>query len=199
MRPLGILVAVVVALSPNIARSQGQPQSTPPQISYAEFITLDYAARRLRFAEDNRQALNDVLGQLRGDVTRSETVVFLGDYIDRGPDSRGCIDAILEFQHEVTAAVVCLRGNHEDWFLQTRRDYSRHSWLLGWDGGLRHDSELFSGRCASLARGRRGIPPCLTIVSSVLRTLFPCSSLFRSVWSAAPYRPDWGSSRSGPV
>ena len=79
----------------------------------------------------NLSALNDLLGQLRTEVAGDDSVVFLGDYIDRGPDSKGCVDAILEFQREVTADVVCLRGNHEDWFLRTLGDYGRHSWLLG--------------------------------------------------------------------
>jgi diadenosine tetraphosphatase ApaH/serine/threonine PP2A family protein phosphatase len=57
--------------------------------------------------------------------------VFLGDYIDRGPDTRGCIDAILRFTSQVDADVVSLIGNHEDWFLRTVHDYNRHSWLLG--------------------------------------------------------------------
>jgi serine/threonine protein phosphatase 1 len=78
----------------------------------------------------NLAALTDILDQIRSEVARGDTVVFLGDYIDRGPDARGCIDAILEFQGEVRAEVVCLLGNHEDWFLRTRRDYGHHSWLL---------------------------------------------------------------------
>src|SRR5437763_16211960 len=79
----------------------------------------------------NLAALNDVLRQIRGELASGDTVVFLGDYIDRGPDTRGCIDAVLAFQHDVTANVVCLVGNHEDWFLRTLRDYGRHSWLIG--------------------------------------------------------------------
>ena len=78
----------------------------------------------------NLPALVDVLGQLRREVQRDDTVVFLGDYIDRGPDSKGCIDAILSFRNEIDAEVVTLMGNHEDWFLRTRRDHLRHSWLL---------------------------------------------------------------------
>ena len=79
----------------------------------------------------NLPALADLLGQLRPEVTADDVVVFLGDYIDRGPDSKGCIDAILSFHGEVPAKVVGLCGNHEDWLLRTMRDYSRHSWLLG--------------------------------------------------------------------
>jgi serine/threonine protein phosphatase 1 len=79
----------------------------------------------------NLDALLDLLGQLRDKVGESDRIVFLGDYIDRGPDARGCIDAILAFRHEVPAPVVCLRGNHEDWMLRTQGDHTRHSWLIG--------------------------------------------------------------------
>jgi calcineurin-like phosphoesterase family protein len=82
----------------------------------------------------NLAALRDLVGQLDSEITHSDVVVFLGDYIDRGPDSRGCIDAVLDFRARCRGKVVCLRGNHEDWLLRTRRDYSRHSWLLGMNG-----------------------------------------------------------------
>jgi serine/threonine protein phosphatase 1 len=75
--------------------------------------------------------LKDLLGQLEGEISEGDVVVFLGDYIDRGPDTKGCVDAILRFEASVPAAVVCLCGNHEDWLLRTLRDYRRHSWLLG--------------------------------------------------------------------
>ena len=75
--------------------------------------------------------LSDLLERVRPNVGAGDTVVFLGDYIDRGSDTRGCIDAILEFTATVPARVVCLRGNHEDWFLRTMHDYTQHAWLLG--------------------------------------------------------------------
>ena len=40
-----------------------------------------------------------------------DELVFLGDYVDRGPDSRGVIDQILELRR--SCRVVALRGNHE--------------------------------------------------------------------------------------
>ena len=82
----------------------------------------------------NLAALTDILGQIRSAAGSGDTVVFLGDYIDRGPDSRGCIDAILRLKRESQAAVVCLMGNHEEWLLETMRDHRRHSWLLGMEG-----------------------------------------------------------------
>jgi len=75
--------------------------------------------------------LCDLLERVRPNVGARDTVVFLGDYIDRGSDTRGCIDAILEFTATVSARVVCLRGNHEDRFLRTMHDYTQHAWLLG--------------------------------------------------------------------
>lgn len=81
----------------------------------------------------NLPALKDLLACLRGDMGQDDAVVFLGDYIDRGPDTKGCIDAILDFQQEFANRVVCLRGNHEDWMLRTFDDHRRHSWLMGMD------------------------------------------------------------------
>jgi serine/threonine protein phosphatase 1 len=79
----------------------------------------------------NLAALCDLVSRLEAEIDASDVVVFLGDYIDRGQDSRGCIDEILEFRARCRGEVVCLRGNHEDWMLRTQKDYSRHSWLLG--------------------------------------------------------------------
>ena len=79
----------------------------------------------------NLPALNDVLDQLRDAAGHGDSIVFLGDYIDRGTDSKGCVDAIFHFRRDVAADVVCLIGNHEDWMLRTQHDYGRHSWLLG--------------------------------------------------------------------
>ena len=79
----------------------------------------------------NLPALDDLLGQIRREVGKGDAVVFLGDYFDRGPDAKGCVDVVLEFQRDVKAAVICLCGNHEDWLLRTLADFRRHSWLLG--------------------------------------------------------------------
>ena len=41
----------------------------------------------------------------------NDTMVFLGDYIDRGPNSRDVIDQLIELKRQCRA--VFLRGNHE--------------------------------------------------------------------------------------
>ena len=65
-----------------------------------------------------REPLDELLATLRPRLSTDDTVVFLGDYIDRGTDARGCIDAVLAFRDSVPARVVCLIGNHEEWLLQ---------------------------------------------------------------------------------
>ncbi|HEY0254536.1 MAG TPA: metallophosphoesterase, partial [Kofleriaceae bacterium] len=47
-----------------------------------------------------------------------DTVVFLGDYIDRGPDSAGVVAWLRDLASTTSAKIVFLRGNHEDAWLQ---------------------------------------------------------------------------------
>jgi serine/threonine protein phosphatase 1 len=82
----------------------------------------------------NREALDDLLSRLEVELQPIDTVVFLGDNIDRGPDSSGCIERILRFRAETPATVVTLLGNHEDSFLRTSEDPSRYSWLTVMEG-----------------------------------------------------------------
>ncbi len=46
----------------------------------------------------------------------ADTLVFVGDYLDRGPDIRGTIETLIALR-ESGPNVVCLRGNHEQMFL----------------------------------------------------------------------------------
>ena len=52
---------------------------------------------------------------------QSAVSVFLGDYIDRGPDSAGVIARLIELQHRDPNAVF-LRGNHEQMLLDFLND-----------------------------------------------------------------------------
>ncbi|PSQ96684.1 MAG: serine/threonine protein phosphatase [Bacteroidetes bacterium SW_9_63_38] len=49
------------------------------------------------------------------DPSPDDHLVFVGDYIDRGPDSKGVIDRLLELREEVECTF--LRGNHESLML----------------------------------------------------------------------------------
>jgi serine/threonine protein phosphatase 1 len=56
-------------------------------------------------------------------LEKDDTVVFVGDYLDRGPKSAEVIEFVRKLPTEVAAKVVTLRGNHED------------AWLKVIDGG----------------------------------------------------------------
>ncbi len=50
--------------------------------------------------------------------SRNDTIYFLGDYIDRGPDSKGVIDYIIDLKED-DYNIRTLRGNHEDYLVRT--------------------------------------------------------------------------------
>jgi serine/threonine protein phosphatase 1 len=82
----------------------------------------------------NLRALNHLLLRLKDTITSADTVVFLGDLIDGYPDSRGCIERVLQFQSESPSRTVSIMGNHEEWLLETMKDPTRHSWILSMKG-----------------------------------------------------------------
>lgn len=57
----------------------------------------------------------------------TDCLVFLGDYVDRGPDSKGVIDLLLELKS--TCRTVFLLGNHEIMFRGALRGLSPDLWL----------------------------------------------------------------------
>ncbi len=44
---------------------------------------------------------------------RPMTFIFLGDYIDRGPDSAGVVSYVIDLQARLPEQVIALKGNHE--------------------------------------------------------------------------------------
>lgn len=63
----------------------------------------------------------------------ADTIVILGDVVDRGPNTRGCIDQILELQ--TACRVVSILGNHEEMFLDAINGGRwQRSWLQ--NGGV---------------------------------------------------------------
>jgi serine/threonine protein phosphatase 1 len=53
-------------------------------------------------------------------LTSDDTLVFLGDYVDRGDSSREVVRTVMTLTRYTPAKVVCLRGNHEDAWLVVR-------------------------------------------------------------------------------
>jgi serine/threonine protein phosphatase 1 len=68
------------------------------------------------------------------DPSVDDTIIFLGDYIDRGTNSKGVIDYIIELK-EQRFNIICLRGNHEQLFMESITDKNiENDWLR--NGGL---------------------------------------------------------------
>ena len=68
-----------------------------------------------------------------------DRVVFIGDYVDRGPDSKGVIDFCLDLAEELD--VTFLSGNHEEKFQLARIDRTELAhWLEAWGGGATLES-----------------------------------------------------------
>lgn len=51
----------------------------------------------------------------------ASTVVFLGDYVDRGPQSREVVETIIALQRQKTHRIIPLMGNHDFLFSQYLR------------------------------------------------------------------------------
>jgi serine/threonine protein phosphatase 1 len=75
-------------------------------------------------------ALTVLLDEVR--PAPEDQIVFLGDYIDRGPGSRAVIDQLLALSCQ--GRTVFLRGNHEVMVLAAREDPLKANLWLGYGG-----------------------------------------------------------------
>jgi len=81
-----------------------------------------------------------VIGDIHGEITllrkmmdklaprEADRLIFLGDYIDRGEDSRAVIDYLLELRERFEC--IFLKGNHEDMLLDYLEGESRYGPLV---------------------------------------------------------------------
>ena len=79
-------------------------------------------------------------------LRKSDTVITLGDYIDRGPDSAGVVSRLVDLQSR--CRLVPLLGNHEELLLNARTD---PRFMRGWiRNGGREALESYAGENATL-------------------------------------------------
>jgi serine/threonine protein phosphatase 1 len=90
-----------------------------------------------------RKQLNLLVEMLPRDAA-TDTLVFLGDLIDRGTDAPGVIADVLSLQSEAPGGVVCLRGNHEQMMLDFL-DEAAPMWLSPLIGGERTFEQYTGG------------------------------------------------------
>ena len=71
--------------------------------------------------------LRRLVGKLH--VNAGDTMIFLGDYVDRGPDPKGVIDFLIKLQEECAGRVIFLRGNHEVMFADYMAGVNQQAYL----------------------------------------------------------------------
>ncbi|NSX54256.1 metallophosphoesterase family protein [Parasulfitobacter algicola] len=89
------------------------------------------------------EMLESALDLIHADGGPDAEIVFLGDYVDRGPDSRSVLDTLINGVN-VGKPWTCLKGNHDrmfEWFLEDHPIQDPHlfidlHWLHDRLGGL---------------------------------------------------------------
>ena len=82
-------------------------------------------------------ALTDIHGHLdilketmkMVDLSADNKLIFLGDYIDRGPASKETLEYVYNLQKQYPEKIVALKGNHEDMFLDWLYDQGNIAYL----------------------------------------------------------------------
>lgn len=90
-----------------------------------------YAVGDIHGCLDNLERL---LEEVQPDLNR-DRLLFIGDYIDRGPNSKGVVDYVIRLQRLYPPEnIICLKGNHEAMFLDFLQGKEVNLFLL--NGGL---------------------------------------------------------------
>lgn len=81
---------------------------------------LVYAIGDIHGRADALEGLIDIIKDDMGLSARSAPplLIFLGDYVDRGPKSKDVVDIIIKLQTNPSFEVVVLKGNHEEAILR---------------------------------------------------------------------------------
>ena len=114
--------------------------------------------------KDKTFVIGDIHGRL-GMLTRlmdkipwrpgKDALIFLGDYVDRGPDSRGVVDYILTLTRN-HVRISCLLGNHESMLLDYLSDVNRDLYLQ--NGGSATLMAYKAEKCPGTSLPPQGIP-----------------------------------------
>ena len=116
------------------SRAGSAPALTPSQPTTGD--ALVYAVGDIH---GRRDLLDILLAKIRADAALAgearPVLVFIGDYVDRGPDTRGVIEAVLTLAREAAFEVRPLRGNHEAQLLAFLEDPRAGPAWLEFGGG----------------------------------------------------------------
>lgn len=81
---------------------------------------------------------NEILQDIELNKHQNVKIIFLGDYIDRGPDSRGVIDFLMNLSNSERIEHIFLLGNHEQMVIDSMDLQSEGQRLSSFDMWLRN-------------------------------------------------------------
>ncbi|MEH2513779.1 serine/threonine protein phosphatase 1 [Nitrobacteraceae bacterium AZCC 1564] len=93
---------------------------------------LTFAIGDIHGCFDKMRSLLDVCETLADG--RDAKFIFIGDYIDRGPDAQQVLDFLIHEQSRPNRRFVCLCGNHEDMLIRAAHQHRSVRDLLTWWG-----------------------------------------------------------------
>ncbi|WP_394199261.1 metallophosphoesterase family protein [Litoreibacter albidus] len=95
-------------------RPSSKPQAVPVDTTSLLPAQAVYAIGDIHGCVD---LIEPLLARIDTDIGRRDStpvhLVFLGDYVDRGPDSAGVLALLYEMAQKMPEMVTCLMGNHE--------------------------------------------------------------------------------------
>ena len=75
------------------------------------------------------ESLVDIVGKIESyERAANDFVVFLGDYVDKGPDSKKVLDFLINYQKDDPEHVKLLMGNHDHHFVEFSKKYPTKEW-----------------------------------------------------------------------
>lgn len=95
-------------------------------------MALTFAIPDLHGRDD---LLVKALSMLNAEYDVGGTIVFLGDYIDRGPESRQVVERLMRGPSDPKWYWICLSGNHETMFTEAETNLGRSEYWMQ-NGGI---------------------------------------------------------------
>jgi serine/threonine protein phosphatase 1 len=103
-----------------LKRLFGRTPVRPPQVWRAPVGQRLYAIGDIH---GRRDLLDELLAMIDADdaargPSKETRLIFLGDLVDRGPDSRTVVERVMALT-EASESVICLKGNHEELLIRS--------------------------------------------------------------------------------
>ncbi len=96
------------------------PEAAPPRAGHPAAVPPGTRVYAVGDVHGEARVLSELLGRIREDAAKADArrrvLVLLGDYVDRGPDSRGVIELLLN-DPAPGFETRFVRGNHDAWLL----------------------------------------------------------------------------------